>query len=112
MTATLNHNDLIKLVSWANSYAKVGTLNGYCPDFADKARERGEDEAWTVYAGSSLSSDKSYYDRERAKFKAAVVIAHGDTVEIEGKFYTVHVNRGNDGAFPRNSDPVRFIAAK
>lgn len=33
MTATLNHNDLIKLVSWANSYAKVGTLNGYCPDF-------------------------------------------------------------------------------
>ena len=111
-TKALNHNDLVKLASWVNSYAKVGTLNGYCPEFADKARERGNDEAWTSQAGAMITNDKSYYEREQAKVAAAVVIAHGETVEIEGNLYRVHVNKGNDGEFPRNSDPIRFIAIK
>jgi len=112
MTKTISHNDLVKLASWLNSYAKVGTLNGYCPNVADKARERGDDEAWTVNAGAALSSSKSFYEIENAKVARAIVVAHGETVEIEGNAYTVYVNRGNDGAFPRNSDPIRFIAAK
>lgn len=108
----LKHNDLVKIASWVGSYAKVGTLNGYCPDRAATARERGEPEAWTVNAGAALSSDKSYYAAEEAKAASAIVIAHGETVEIEGKPYTVRVMPRNDGQFPRNSDPIHFIPAK
>jgi len=112
MTITLNHNDLVKLASWTHAYAKVGTLNGFSPDTANKARERGEDEAWTSQAGTIITSDKSYYAREEKLVASAIVIAHGETVEIEGNLYTVNVNKGNDGSFPRNCDPIRFIAVK
>lgn len=110
MTQIIKHNDLVKLGSWVGCYAKVGTLNGYCPDRAATARERGEPEAWTVQTGAVITSDKSYYTRQEALVASAIVIAHGDIVEIEGNAYRVRVMPRNDGQFPRNSDPIHFIA--
>jgi len=110
MTKTLNHDSLVRLPDW-NATAKVGTLNGFCPDFAETARERGNPEAWTVFAGHVISADPGHYERIRANNAAATVIDDGEVVTIEGRNYRVLVNKGNH-AGPRNSDPIQFVPVK
>jgi NAD(P)H-hydrate repair Nnr-like enzyme with NAD(P)H-hydrate dehydratase domain len=110
----LSHGALVRLAAWTNSFAKVRTLAGYAtergygPEFAEARRLRGEPEAWALFGGTVLSEDKSFYAREAAKYATAVVVFKGQTVEIEGKRFTVRVVKGNEGRFPRNSDPISF----
>jgi hypothetical protein len=103
---TLNHDDLIRLPQW-DVYARVSTLNGYCPAFAETARKRGEPEAWVTFAGTALYDSRHYYEIERAKTASAVVISTNEVVEIEGRLYRATVMRGNE-RHPRNSDPIHF----
>jgi hypothetical protein len=111
MTKTLSHKTLIRLPAWdAMSAAEVNTLNGYCPDFAPVARGRGEPEVWASYAGSALSNDRSYYDRQRERVALAVTVEDGERVTVDGADYVVKVMRGNH-AHPANSDPIHFAPA-
>jgi hypothetical protein len=117
MTTKLNHGTLVRLATWKNSYARVGTIEGYANEDTrygtpeatiQRAVAMKQPMAWTSYAGSTICADPGFYERHAAQVASATVIAHGETVEIEGRYYAVRVVRGNDGAFPRNSDPIAF----
>jgi len=112
MTA-LKNADLVRLASWTNSFAKVGTLAGHYGrpvSLREIAKEEVicGSEVWTVYTGATLSSDKGFYDRERALYETAIVIAPGDIVEIDGVQFKVVVAKHNQGSYPKNSDPIGF----
>ena len=108
----LSYGTNVRLATWGNSYAKIGTLDGYCtPAQAEISRKRGEPEAWTTFAGTCLTTSKQYYADEARKYADAVVIADGETVDIDGNLYVVNVIKGNAGPYPRNSDPIHFKAA-
>ena len=79
---TLSHNSIVRLPAWPHATAKVGTLNGFCPDFAETARKRGDAETWTVFAGSVISSDPSVYDRARRSHAGAHMSAAGNVAAM------------------------------
>lgn len=108
---TLSNGQYVRLATWTHSVASVGTLEsmGLKPETLAMCRNRRDPEAWTVYAGSTISDSKAFYERDRARVAGATVIADGETVEIEGKAYRVRVVEGNAGSSPRNSDPIRFV---
>lgn len=105
---TLKHGSTIRLADW-NAFATIGTIESYCsPATAKMARERGDAEAWASYAGAAITDHRSYYIKHSNDVAAAIVVAHGDMVEIEGKRYSVKVMQGCKLA-PRFSDPIHFI---
>ena len=106
---TLKNADLVRLASWTNSFAKVGTLAGHYGrpvSLREIAKEEVicGSEVWTVYTGATLSSDKGFYDRERALYETAIVIAPGDIVEIDG-----NVEHGAEGYQLGHADLVPDI---
>jgi hypothetical protein len=108
---TLSNGQYVRLATWTHSVASVGTLDGMAlkPETLAMCRNRRDPECWTVYAGSTISDSKAFYERDRARVAGATVIADGETVEIEGKQYRVRVIPGNAGSSPRNSDPIQFV---
>lgn len=114
----LAHGDGIRLAAWASpSFATVFGIEGYAlannrDPQADRARavERGHPVVGSIHTGSTLTDSRAFYERERERYAAAVVLEPGQIVEIEGARYRVEVVRGND-QFPRNSDPIRFVPA-
>jgi len=113
----LTQDTLVRIASWKSSFAKVGTLEGFCSKSTfgmtiEQLRARGEQEAWTTFAGMMLCSDRGFYDEQQSQYKKAIVIANGDHVLIDGKEYEVFVSKYNSGEFPKNSDPISFIPVK
>jgi len=109
MTNQIANGQNIRLASWTNSVAKVGVVYG---EDRARAQRNGHDIAYAVYAGSALVGGPerhAYYAARRAEFEAATVVAHDEIVTIGDETFRVHVNRGNDGEFPRNCDPIRLI---
>ena len=112
---TIRHGDRIRLASWVYATASVATLIGFhkgdeAAAAASRARHPKEPEVFAVFAGTVLSDSRSFYERDKALHAAAVVVADGETVEVDGLRYAIKVMSGNDGRFPRNSDPIHFIA--
>lgn len=117
MTVTLRHDQYVRLASWTNSYAQVGTVEGIyrktpgCEVYGALARAKalGHDIAFATYAGSTITSSKGFYEREAERVASAAILAEGQRVEIEGRAYTVKITPGNAGRFPKNADPIRFV---
>lgn len=120
---TLKHGDTVRLATWAHPYdrttATVGTVRAYCANYGEspdaafaKARSLGHATAWTTYVGGALlgsaSERAAQRERELAALARAVILADGDTVQIEGGLYAVLVVPGNLKG-PRNCDPIKFI---
>jgi len=103
----LAHKSEVRLESWPIQVAIVGTLNGFCPDYAETARERKQAECWTVFTGTVIAADPSIYDHARRRHAEAIVVEDGQVVEIEGRRYRVVVNSRNHER-PVNSDPIKF----
>ena len=107
----LNHGSTIRLAAW-NAFAIVGTIQSYCsPRFAAMARARGDAEAWASYAGAAITDHRSYYIKHKADVASAIIVEHGQVVEIEGNRYSVKVMRGCLPS-PQFSDPIHFIPVK
>jgi hypothetical protein len=117
---TLTHGTPIRAGSWTGSdYAETFTTEGYAAKsgidaakLVANSQANGHDLAGSIYAGSSLLGDraaaKAAAERDLANRNAAVIINNGDRVTIEGREYTVKIDRRNE-ASPRVSDPIRFI---
>lgn len=113
----IKHGDRIKLVDWQIATASVATLTGFYTGadstmkgtIADieRSRAKGHPEVFATFAGSALSADKSFWKRDKDRNAAAIVVAHGEIVEVEGNHYKIQVVTGNT-ASPRNSDPIHF----
>lgn len=115
-TITLNHSDLVKLAAWDHmTAAKVGTIEGMCAGWSAEevaralrtARDNSHEIAFVTYAGASISSSRAFYDRKRMEVASAIVIEHGQNVEVEGRTYTVEVLKGCERA-PKYCDPIRL----
>ena len=119
---TLTHGDLIRAGSWAGSdYAETFTIEGYATKsgmdaatMVANSKANGHELASSIYAGSSLIGDraaaKAAAARDMANRNAAIVINNGDRVTIEGRKYTVKIDRRNETS-PRVSDPIHFVPA-
>lgn len=117
---TLNHGQHIRIAAWADTVsAEVFTTRGYAiengnsPDEAEAlARSRGHALVGTMYSSGALVGDRALGAKlladARARAEGAAKVDVGDTVEIEGRLYTVLVMRGNSGRFPTNCDPIHF----
>jgi hypothetical protein len=119
MTKQIKHGDLIKLAAWKIETAKVCTLVGFysAPQYSSgvdvvaavaQSRSRGNPEVFATFAGHVIAADPGIYKRDVARNAAAIVVEDGETVEVDGKSYTVKVARGNHD-YPRNSDPISFV---
>jgi hypothetical protein len=108
----LLHETCIRLASWRNSFAKVGTIESYLagkPELQTLCRNRGDDEVWASYTGATITTDKAFYRNHALTVEAATVVADNQIVSVDSKLYRVSVVPGNAGESPRNSDPIHFI---
>ncbi len=114
----LNYGDLVRHEKWTRPfYAKVFTIEGYArkngaTDIAaqvERAIRNGHDLAGSIFTGTCITTSKAFYAREDAEYATAQVLQEGQSVMLEGRFYTVRFNAGNTGTSPRNSDPIRFV---
>jgi|GEM_PF-1883242 hypothetical protein len=116
----LTYRQPVRLAAWADdAFAEVFTVRGYATvhgmnpeDYETMARANGHVLAGTIYSGGALVSDrataKRLLDARRAAAAAAVTLAPGQVVEIDGRPYEVRVPQGNDRRYPVNSDPIHF----
>lgn len=118
---TLTSGTQVRLAAWQHDSVPVTTVRGYAAEYKEdteaahqRAIERGHDTAWTTFTGHTLYGNREEGLRalaeQLAKYKAAIILAPGQQVEIEGDVFTVKVPPGNIKA-PRNSDPIHFIRA-
>lgn len=112
----LTYGQPIKHENWYECfYATVFTLEGYCKangDDLEKALDRAFDNGHEIvgscFSGACITTSKAFYEREDAIAATAVVLKHGEIVELEGRLYAVTFAQGNSGKSPRNSDPIKF----
>jgi hypothetical protein len=115
MTKILSYDQTVRLTAWDSmSYARVFTIEGYARKHGDdvatsvaRAIEYGHELAATIQLGATLTTSRSFYERERVAAASAETLVPGEVVEIEGRRYEVVVVCGNERA-PRNSDPIKF----
>lgn len=117
---TLTYNQPVRLAAWADdAFAEVFTVRGYAtvrgmnPDDSETmARANGHALAGTIYSPGALVGDrataKRLLDARRAAAAAAVTLAPGQVVQIDGRPYEVRMAHGNDRRYPTNSDPIHF----
>ena len=117
---TLTYSQPVRLAAWADdAFAEVFTVRGYAmvrgmhPDAAEMhAKDRGHEMVGTIYNAGALVGDrataKRLLDARRAAAAAAVTLAPGQVVQIDGRPYEVRVARGNDRRYPVNCDPIHF----
>jgi hypothetical protein len=118
----LRHGDRVRLATWAAPYdrttVEVGTVRGYATEYRKdpaeayaRARKNGHEIAWTLHAGTALTDSKAFYAAQRKiedeNLARAVILAPGDTVQIDGEQFVVLVPPGNTNGV-RNSDPIKF----
>lgn len=116
----LAHGNFVRHDNWiGDAICTVGTarsfalINGRDPEEAHAAAiKRHQETAWTIYVGGTLMADgpakDAHYARKAAERLRAVTLAEGETVCIEGEFFTTRYVSGNTGQFPRNCDPIQF----
>ena len=118
----LTYGRPIRAAAWDGlSTATVFTVRGYAAEYgADaeaaeaRAASHGHDLAGSVYTGSAIVGDRAYARllREEAQLRraAAVTLATGDLVEIEGRRYVVKFAGRNElEPAPVNCDPIKFL---
>lgn len=121
---TLKHGEQVKYtgINW-EPVITVGTLEGMVPVYFPTVEAAWENHnnfaannpwspnptAWTMKLGACLTANYAGKAAERAAaaeaFKNATVLTEGETVEIEGRQYTVHIHPRAD----QLSDPIHFI---
>jgi len=74
-----------------------GTVAGYATENREsaleavqRARRHGHDLQWINLACTVICGDEGYYERDRAEWSDALVLSVGDTVWIDGEFFTIH----------------------
>ena len=117
----LTYGQPIRAAAWTHSTAEVFSVEGYArknnDDVAEavsRTIERGQELAGSIYIGGALLGDRAaaaaQAERMQAAHAAAVILATGDRVEIEGRLYTVRfASRAERSTSPIYSDPIHFI---
>jgi hypothetical protein len=117
MTDTiLTYGQPIRLAGWhPHTYATTFTVEGYAIATGhnpaaerERALSLGHAIAGSVYIGEVLTTSRSFYAQKEAIAATAITLDAGQTVEIEGRLYTVRIVPGNTKA-PRISDPIAFL---
>jgi hypothetical protein len=109
MNTPLTHNQVIRVKGFRNTSARirVRTQEGIIAQYGDKPTNQHGELAWTHRDTSVLTADypgkAAELDAKRAEIAAAVELEHGQSVQIEGRNYTVRVNGESF------SDPVAFL---
>jgi hypothetical protein len=119
----LKDGDHVYAEGWQYPYhfdtAVVGTVEGSAkkwgenPDeYVKRSLERGHEVAWTMFGGVALYGDKDYAEKERKERELnranAIILKEGDEVIIEGRQYTVAIDKRNQ-IQPFNCDPIHFV---
>lgn len=117
----------VKLEAWKHEAVRFNTVRGYAlennakygedwqtdpEEDHQRALQNGHQTAWTMKHASALYGDRAYGEMKRLerieRFENAILIHHGQVVEIENEYYEVKVMKRNEES-PTNSDPIHFI---
>jgi hypothetical protein len=116
----LTYGTPIRAASWNEiTFAEVFTITGYAAENGydvaaelQRATANGHALVGSTKSGASLVGDRALaqrmHEEASAIVRTAVTLKTGDRVTIDGIIHTVRFNVGNEGAYPRNSDPIAF----
>lgn len=112
----LKHGDLVII---KGRKGIVGTVGGYAAEYGEDPNQAIKDELekakrikyytgsmyWVNQEAACICADPGYYEREKAKWSAAIPLEDGQLVWLDGAFLKIHY-KGN------YSDMCDFIAAE
>lgn len=120
----LEYNEQVKIEGWMySSVVRVFSVEGYDREYKKTAEQIQESldrcakNNWplaiTTAEGEILTADYAGKSDDMAKkakaYENATILTDGETVEIEGRKYTVKVINKE---WVKNSDPIHFIPVK
>ena len=134
MTKTLKTTDRIRLPNWTFQTASIGNIwesyADHCQwvagmgvkgfpvpegsdltmaDYVARNRRNGGEDVWAIFSGTVITNQKGFYEEEKRKFDAAVVVEDGEVVEYCGrKWKLTSTNRRKGLNYPEFSNPFRF----
>lgn len=111
----LKHGDLVRIPSWQGSLATIGSVEAYAKQYnndpqeaLERARKHGHNLAWANTNCSVLCAYEWHHERVKAEQAAAITLAEGELVEVEGRPYTIRFRPGNT-KYGRDQDAIQLI---